>query len=541
MILFLVESFTKAKTISKYLGKDYLVKATGGHIKDLPEDRLGVDLETLNPTFLWRKGKKKLFDEIKKSSLKAQLVLLGTDPDREGEAISYFLWEELRKVIKIPIRRVYFYEITKSALQKAIKEQTNINMNLVKAQFARRVLDRLIGYLLSPELQKSLKTRGLSVGRVQSPALRLIVEREREIQSFKKKKFYYIKAVFEGFSAYLGVRFEKPDNAKPYLEKLKDVFFEVKEVQEWEEMVSPPKPFNTPELQKTANERLGFSVEKTTQLAQLLYEEGYITYPRTDAHRMSPEKATEFLQWIEENYGVEYVGKLRKFKEKAHVQSAHECIRPTSLVKKPPPGDSLKLFELILGRTLASLSTPAVLKNTKVMLAPLTQGIPFEFIAKGRTLIFDGWTRFEDYNFMEEKLPELEKGQILKPQKIILEERQTEPPKRYTEGSLVKKLESLGIGRPSTYATIIKTLKERGYVVVEKGYLKPTETAFLVLDYLMENFPKLVDYQYTAKMEEVLDLVEEGKKDWKSAVRELFKEITDGSPYPNKLPLPFDS
>jgi DNA topoisomerase-1 len=221
MILFLVESFTKAKTISKYLGKDYLVKATGGHIKDLPEDQLGVDLETLNPTFLWRKGKKKLFDEIKKSSLRAQLVLLATDPDREGEAISYFLWEELRKVKNIPIRRVYFYEITKSALQKAIKEQTNINMNLVKAQFARRVLDRLIGYLLSPVLQKSLNIRGLSVGRVQSPALRLIVEREREIQSFKKKKFYYIKAVFEGFSAYLDVRFEKPDNAKPYLEKLK--------------------------------------------------------------------------------------------------------------------------------------------------------------------------------------------------------------------------------------------------------------------------------------------------------------------------------
>jgi DNA topoisomerase-1 len=536
MILFLVESFTKAKTISKYLGKDYLVKATGGHIKDLPEDQLGVDLETLNPTFLWRKGKKKLFDEIKKNSLRAQLVLLATDPDREGEAISYFLWEELRKVKNIPIRRVYFYEITKSALQKAIKEQTNINMNLVKAQFARRVLDRLIGYLLSPVLQKSLNIRGLSVGRVQSPALRLIVEREREIQSFKKKKFYYIKAVFEGFSAYLDVRFEKPDNAKPYLEKLKDAFFEVKEVQEWEEMVPPPKPFNTPELQKTANERFGFSVEKTTRLAQLLYEEGYITYPRTDAHRMSPEKATEFLQWIEENYGVEYVGKLRKFKEKAHVQSAHECIRPTSLAKKPPPGDSLELFELIVGRTLASLSTPAVLKNTKVMLTPLTQGIPFDFIAKGRTLIFDGWTRFEEHDFREEKLPKLEKGQILKPQKIILEERQTEPPKRYTEGSLVKKLESLGIGRPSTYATIIKTLKERGYVVVEKGYLKPTETAFLVLDYLMENFPKLVDYQYTAKMEEVLDLVEEGKKDWKSAVRELFKEITDGSPYPNKLP-----
>ncbi len=536
MIIFLVESFTKAKTIAKYLGKDYLVRATGGHIKDLPEDQLGVDLETLTPTFCWKKGKKKLFEEVKKTSLKAQMVLLGTDPDREGEAISYFLWEELRKTKKIPIKRVYFYEITKPALQKAIREQTDINMNLVKAQFARRVLDRLIGYLLSPQLQRTLKVRGLSVGRVQSPALRLIVEREREIQSFKRKKFYYIKAVFEDFSAYLGVRFEKPENAKPYLEKLKDALFEVKEVQEWEEEVPPPKPFNTPELQKTANERLGFSVEKTTKLAQQLYEEGYITYPRTDAHRMNPEKAREFLQWIEENHGKDYVGKLRKFKEKAHVQSAHECIRPTSLVKKPQAGDSLSLFDLILKRTLASLSTPALLKNTKVVLTPLVGDFSLEFVAKGRVLTFDGWTRLEGYDLREEKLPKLEEGQVLKPQKVFLEERQTEPPKRYTEGSLVKKLESLGIGRPSTYATIIKTLKERGYVVVDKGYLKPTDTAFLVLDYITENFPKLIDYQYTAKMEEVLDMVEEGKKDWKSAVRELFKEITAESSYPDKLP-----
>ncbi len=529
MILFLVESFTKASTISKYLGKDYLVMATGGHIKDLPDYMLGVDLETLEPTFFWKRGKKKLFNKIKKVSRQARLVLLGTDPDREGEAISYFLWEELKKVNSIPIKRVYFYEITKSSLQKAIKEQTEIDMNLVKAQFARRVLDRLIGYLLSPELQRSLKTRGLSVGRVQSPALRLIVEREREIQSFKKKKFYYINVVFDDFSAYLDLKFDKREDAEPYLEILEDASFKVKKIEEWEEMVPPPKPFNTPELQRAANEKLGFSVEKTTKLAQYLYEKGYITYPRTDAHRMSPEKAAEFLQWIEENYGEEYVGRLRKFREKAHVQSAHECIRPTSLFRKPPPGDGRKLFELIMSRTLASLSTPAIVKNTKVVLRPLTKELSLDFIAKGRVLIFDGWTIFEDYEFREEKLPKLKKGQILKPKKIILEERQTEPPKRYTEGSLVKKLEALGIGRPSTYATIVKTLKARDYVVAEKGYLKPTDIAFVVLDYLMENFPKLVDYKYTAQMEEMLDLVENGKKNWKSAVRTLFKKILDES------------
>ncbi len=529
MILLLVESFTKASTIGKYLGKGYLVMATGGHIKDLPDDRLGVDLETLEPSFLWKRGKKKLFDKIKKIGRQVQLILLGTDPDREGEAIAYFLWEELKKVVNVPIKRIYFYEITESAIQKAIKERTEININLVKAQFARRVLDRLIGYLLSPELQKSLRTKGLSVGRVQSPALRLIVEKEKEIQSFEKKKYYYINAVFENFSAQLNLRFEKREEANSYVEILKNTLFEVKEIREWDEAVPPPKPFNTPDLQKTANEKLGFTVEKTTKLAQDLYEEGYITYPRTDAHRMSPEKAAEFLQWIEENYGKEYVGRLRKFREKAHVQSAHECIRPTSLFKKPSSGDHRKLFDLILNRTLASLSTPAVVKNTEVVLTPLIKKHSLKFIAKGRTLIFDGWTRFEDYQFREETLPKLKKGQVLKPKKIILEERETEPPKRYTEGSLVKKLEALGIGRPSTYATIVKTLKTRGYAIVGKSYLKPTDTAFLVLDYLMQNYPKLVDYKYTAKMEEVLDEVENGKKNWKTAVKTLFKEIIDES------------
>ncbi len=527
MILFLVESFTKASTIGKYLGRDYLVMATGGHIKDLPDDRLGVDLETLEPTFFWKRGKKKLFDKFEKIGRQVQLVLLGTDPDREGEAIAYFLWEELKKIVNVPIKRIYFYEITKSALQKAINEQTDINMNLVKAQLARRVLDRLIGYLLSPELQKSLRTKGLSVGRVQSPALRLIVEREKEIQSFEKKKYYYINAVFENFSAQLDFMFEEREDAKLYLEMLKDALFEVMKVREWEEMVPPPKPFNTPELQKTANEKLGFSVEKTTKLAQELYEEGYITYPRTDAHRMNPEKAAEFLRWIEENYGSKYVGKLRNFREKAHVQSAHECIRPTSLSKKPTTGDHRKLFELIMNRTLASLSTPAVIKNNEVVLIPLIENPSLKFIAKGKILIFDGWSRFEDYQFRQEMLPELKKGQVLKPKRLILEERETEPPKRYTEGALVKKLEVLGIGRPSTYATIVKTLKTRGYVIVGKNHLKPTDTAFLVLDYLMENYPNLVDYKYTAKMEEVLDQVESGEKNWKTAVKALFKEIVN--------------
>ncbi len=533
MILFVVESFTKAKTISKYLGKGYLVKASGGHIKDLPEDELGVDLETLTPFFEWRKGKRKVFEDIKRHAINSELILLGTDPDREGEAISYFFWEELRKTKK-PIYRVYFYEVTEEAIKKAIKEKRSIDFNLVKAQFARRVLDRLIGYLLSPELCKELKQRGLSVGRVQSPALRLIVEREREIQAFRRKKFYYVKVVFEDFHAYLEVRFEKPENAKPYMEKLKNAFFEVKQVERWQEKVAPPKPFNTPELQRASNERLKLSVEKTMKIAQALYEEGFITYPRTDAHRMNEKKAQEFLAWIEKHYGKDYVGTLRRFKEKAHVQSAHECIRPTNLYKKPEGKEELLLFELILGRTLASLSTPAVLENQRVTLVPIGQE-NLEIVAKGRVLIFDGWSKFYPHDFLQQKLPKLKEGQVLKPKQILLEERQTQPPKRYTEGSLVKKLEDLGIGRPSTYSTIVKTLKERGYVVVEKGELKPTPIAFQVVDFLMQNFPKLVDYSYTAKMEELLDLVEEGKKDWKETVRHLFNEIIAGNLYQDKL------
>ncbi|WP_448584356.1 type I DNA topoisomerase [Thermocrinis sp.] len=533
MILFIVESFTKAKTISKYLGKGYLVKASGGHIKDLPEDDLGVDLETLTPFFCWRKGKKKVFEDIKKHALSSQLILLGTDPDREGEAISYFFWEELKKTKK-PIQRVYFYEITEESIKKAVKEPKSIDFNLVKAQFARRVLDRLIGYILSPELQKALGQRGLSVGRVQSPALRLIVEREREIQAFRKKKFYYVKVVFDDFHAYLDIRFEKPENAKPYIEKLKNTFFEVKQVEVWEEKVAPPKPFNTPELQRSANERLKLSVELTMKIAQTLYEEGFITYPRTDAHRMNEKKAKEFLAWIEKHYGKDYVGTLRKFKEKAHVQSAHECIRPTNLYKRPEGKEKLLVFELIVGRTLASLSTPAILENQKVILVPVGQE-KLELIAKGRILTFDGWSKFYPHDFLQQTLPRLEKGQILKPKQVVLEERQTQPPKRYTEGSLVKKLEDLGIGRPSTYSTIVKTLKERGYVVLKEGELKPTPLAFQVLDFLMQNFPRLVDYSYTARMEELLDLVEEGKKDWKETVRYLFNEIKAGSPYQDKL------
>ncbi|RMH01071.1 MAG: type I DNA topoisomerase [Aquificota bacterium] len=527
----MVESPTKAKTIQKYLGSGWVVKATLGHIKDLPEEGLGVDEETLKPKFVWVKGKKKLVEELKRLSAKAQEVYIGTDPDREGEAIAYFVYKELYPV-NPKLYRVVFYEITPESIKSAIKNAGSINMNLVYAQFARRILDRLIGYRLSPYLWKEFNNRRLSVGRVQSPALRLIVEREREIENFKKKEYYYIKLVFEKdgveFSALWEYRFEKPSNAEPFIKKLSEAFFEVAKIERKRELKEPPKPFITASLQATANQVLKLSVDEVQKIAQRLYEEGYITYPRTDSHRMNENKAQEFIAYIRENYGEQYAGRLRRFKTKETTQGAHECIRPTSLKKPPLQGKELALYELILARTLASLSTPAEFLNTRILIKPICpqkgcEGIVF--VAKGRELTFEGYLRFYPENVELARLPQLKEGEVLKPKKVTLEKRQTQPPPRYTEGTLVKKLEELGIGRPSTYATIVKTLKSRGYVVEEKAYLKPTEIAYMVVDYLLEHVPKVPDYRFTSYMERELDLVEEGKEDWKTTVRKLFQEV----------------
>ncbi|MFN4013653.1 MAG: type I DNA topoisomerase, partial [Aquificaceae bacterium] len=531
--LFIVESPTKAKTIGKYLGKGWVVSATRGHIRDLPPDSLGVDEETLRPHFVWIRGKRALMEKIKKVAQRAQVIYIGTDPDREGEAIAYFVYKELER-LKKPLKRVVFFEITKESIKQALENPTDINQNLVKAQFARRILDRLIGYKLSPYLWKAFKRNTLSLGRVQSPALRLIVEREREILSFRKKEYYYIKVIFEKdgveFSALWDYRFEKPENAKPYLEKIKDALFEVLEYEEKEEKRQPPAPFITSTLQSTANALLKMKVEEAQKIAQSLYEEGYITYPRTDSHRMNPKKAQEFMSYIQKAYGKEYVGFLRNFKERASAQGAHECIRPTSTEIPPLQGKALALYQLIFKRTLASLSSPALLKKKTALLAPIYEkkkGEDIKLLAKGKELIFDGYLRIYPEELELSSLPRLEKGELLKAKDIKLEKRQTQPPQRYTEGSLVKKLEELGIGRPSTYAVIIKTLRDRGYVVEEKGYLKPTDLAFEVIDFIKSNFPKVVDYKFTSMMEGGLDEVEEGKRDWKSMVKDFFREIVE--------------
>jgi DNA topoisomerase-1 len=535
MKLFIVESPTKARTIQRYLGKDFKVKATLGHIKDLPPKGLGVDEESLRAQYVYLKGKKKVVQEIKRAAKRADRIYIGTDPDREGEAIAYFLKQELSKVSPAEVKRARFYEITKEAIKNSLEEASEIDMNLVHSQFARRILDRLIGYKLSPKLWKALKDFKLSAGRVQSPTLRLIVDREIEIQNFKEKKYYYVKAeaLKEGKSFILtyDYRYEKPSDAKDIAKRIENGVFSVLSIQSRREKLQAPKPFTTSSLQAEANAKLGLSVEKTQKLAQTLYEMGLITYPRTDSLRMNRKVAKKFMEYITTAFGGEYSGKLRKFKEKPISQGAHECIRPTGVKPDPPiDGELLSLYRLIFNRTIASLMAPAEIERTEVKVlveAPKLKR-PIEMIAKGTTLSFDGWCRTYPCSLEEKHIPPLDIGEVLSIDRVYVEQRKTTPPPRYTEGSLVKTLEKLGIGRPSTYATLIKTLKGRGYIKNHKGKLIPTEKAFAVVEFLKLNFPLLMDYSFTAKMEGKLDMVEKGKMNWKSVVKESFENILEG-------------
>ena len=532
MNLFIVESPTKAKTIQRYLGKGFLVKATFGHIKDLPSKELGVDEETLSARYVYVKGKKKVVLQIKKLSKEAETVYIGTDPDREGEAIAYFVKKEIERTAR-DIKRAVFYEITPSAIRESIAKAGNINMNMVHAQFARRILDRLIGYRISPLLWRAFRNYRLSAGRVQSPALRLIVEREREIESFKVKKYYYVKALLEKdgrqFVATYDYRYENPSDAKEIADRIRDAIYAVLKVEKKEEKIAPPKPFITSSLQSEANARLGFSTDRTQSIAQKLYEQGLITYPRTDSYRMNAQKAREFMKYIEQRFGTEYVGRLRRFRERPTSQGAHECIRPTSLHRNAGKGEYAQLYQLIESRTLASLMADMLVEKETAYIEVSSPKLkkPITMIAKGLKVLFSGWSEVYPSDIKEEGLPWLEKGDILRLVKVYVEEKKTQPPPRYTEGSLVKTLEKLGIGRPSTYATIVRTLKQRGYVHTRKRALVPTEIAFQVVDFLMERFPTLMDYEFTAMMEKALDEVEEGKRDWKGVVREFMNRVME--------------
>ncbi|MDW8237533.1 MAG: DNA topoisomerase, partial [Aquificaceae bacterium] len=384
--LLIVESPTKARTLTKLLGSGFVIVATAGHLKDLPKNYLGVDLETLEPSFVWLSGKKRLVEKILSLAKTSDTIFIATDPDREGEAIASTLGEVLKNLER-PVFRISLYELTREAIFKAIENPSGIHSGLVSAQLARRVLDRLVGYLLSPKASRALKMKGSSVGRVQSPAIRLIVDRERKIEGFKPKTSYYIKAVFqEGFEAIWDYAFEKPESAKTFLDKFKDLPFEVVKAESWQERILPPRAFKTATLQQVASQSLSIGVAKVQALAQILYETGYITYPRTDSTRINYEKAIEIQKYIRKVYGDRYVGIIYEDKT-----SAHECIRPVSIRKKPPEGILGELYLLIFKMTLASLSAPAIFEKSKLYLRPLGQSQ--DFVASGERLIFDGFLR----------------------------------------------------------------------------------------------------------------------------------------------------
>ncbi|WP_457636467.1 type I DNA topoisomerase [Persephonella sp.] len=536
----IVESPKKAREIQKYLGKDYSVKATVGHFKDLPEKEMGVDLKTFKPKFIIKSpNHRKMLSQIKKLSQDAE-VFIATDPDREGYAIGYFMYEELKKKAK-DIKRAEFHEITPKHIKEIIKKAPKFeetNFGLFEAFLGRRVGDRIVGYILSPIASKEIGGR-FSVGRVQSPAVRLVVEREREILAFKPTPYYVLSAVLEKdgiqfVSFYEKQRLENKELAEKIYSDIKNEKTAVViDIQKKQVKQSPKPPFTTSVLQQTANSQLRFSPEKTMMLAQDLFENGLITYHRTDSVRISDEAVKNIRKFIKEHFGQEYLPpKAKRYKSKNSQADAHEAIRITNFVplekqkqliqEKGLTEDHFKLLKLIYQRTVASQMKEAVYERTTAKFD--IKGYTFK--TTGSVIAFDGYKKVYNIEDKEDtqKLPPLKKGEAVKKVDQKLEEKWTKPPPRYTEGSLVKKLEELGIGRPSTYATIMKTIKDRGYVVKEGNALKPTEAAYELIDYLDKKYHWVVDYDFTKRMEQFLDYVEQKKKDWKEFVKQLYEK-----------------
>jgi DNA topoisomerase-1 len=545
MQLVIVESPTKAKTISKFLGKDFKILASFGHVRDLPERKFGVDIKNdFKPTYVIIPKARERIKELKKAAEKAKLVILSTDPDREGEAIAYHLVYLLKLGRKKPYWRIVFHEITEEAIREALKNPRKIDMNLVNAQQARRILDRIVGYKLSPLLWRKI-AKGLSAGRVQSVALRLIVERERKIKVFKPQEYWTIEALLrkkedeKEFKAQLtkkkgkilpqlGIRTER--EAKKIIEELKDAQFKVLKIEKKERKRKPPEPFTTSTLQQTAWQKLRFAAKTTMSLAQQLYEMGLITYHRTDSLSLSELALKQAKEYILEKFGQKYF-KQRKYKTKSKVaQEAHEAIRPTEVEKMPTlleeklNSQQLKLYELIWRRFLASQMSEAIFDATKIEILAKDYG----FSATGQILKFDGFLKIYPIQFEELELPEVRKGEILKLIKLTPTQHFTQPPPRYTEATLIKELEKHGIGRPSTYAPILSTIQERNYVKKdEKKRFYPTAVGYLVNDLLVKHFPEIVDIKFTAKMEENLDKIANGKKDWILTLKEFYEPFAE--------------
>jgi len=579
--LLIVESPAKARTLNKILGRDYEVLASVGHVKDLPEKELGVDVtDRFAPKYVVIPGKEKVIRELKAASKKAERVFLAPDPDREGEAIAYHIAIEIgdKKSMNGKIYRVSFHEITERAVREALEHPGKIDINKVEAQQARRILDRLVGYNLSPLLWRKVR-RGLSAGRVQSVAVRLVVDREREVEKFEPQEYWTIEALLEGERrSSLPAKLHSFDG-KPVIERspLKDKFligneeeakkitvslagrpYLVQSVERRKRKKSPPAPLRTSTLQQEAFNRFGFTTKKTMMLAQQLYEGielgpegsvGLITYMRTDSVRVAPEAEEWARKLIVQKFGPEYAPEAPpKYKSGPGAQEAHECIRPT-YAERPPESvkqylgkDQLKVYTLVWQRFLASQMAPAELEQTTIAIK--ASGAPDAvFRASGSVIKFEGFRKLFKESVSEEGeealLPEIKEGEKLKLLELKPAQHFTQPPPRYSEASLVKALEEKGIGRPSTYAAILSTIQDRKYVEKDSGRLKPTDLGVLVNDLLVERFPDLMDVSFTARMEDDLDLIESGDMEWEKVIREFYtpfdREVKEAIQTPGKV------
>ncbi len=536
--LIIVESPTKAKTIAKFLGQGFKVESSFGHVRDLPKSKMGVDIDhDFTPQYLIPVKAKKRVAELKKLAGKASLIYYATDEDREGEAISWHLDELFGHPASA--QRIAFHEITKKAVEEALKNPRALNLNLVNAQQSRRILDRLVGYELSPFLWKKV-AKGLSAGRVQSVAVRLIVEREREIKAFRAEEYWTIEATFAKdshefaatFYSLAGQKLEKfsitnAEEAKKIVAAVLGRQFKVLSIEQKRSSKNPPAPFTTSTLQQRANRGLGFSAKQTMVIAQQLYEGvdlgpegsvGLITYMRTDSLNLAEQFLAEAQAVIKEKFGPAYALGAKRYQAKSKLaQEAHEAIRPTNPALTPESlrqyldSRQYKLYDLIWRRTLASQMPSAELLGTTI---DLTEGAGYVFRATGTIVTFDGFLKVLPHANGQTDLPVLREGQEVVTKAILPSQHFTEPPARYSEAALVKALEEYGIGRPSTYAPTIATIQSRNYVTLEEKKLKPTDIGMLVSDLLVENFPNVVDYSFTARVEDEFDKIAEGQEDW---------------------------
>ena len=536
--LLIVESPTKGNTIKKFLGPDYEVLSSYGHIRDLPKGELGIDLENnFEPKYVTPTRARKTASFLKKQAEKVDSVILATDQDREGEAIAWHLTKTLNLEGKKPYQRIVFHEITKQAIEEALKNPGEIDMKLVNAQQARRVLDRIVGYKLSPFLWKKI-ARGLSAGRVQSVAVRLIVEREREIEKFVPQEYWSIEALVRPqaadikneFSAMLvkkegktldRLEIKNQEEANKIVKELQGAEYKIEDLEKKEVKKNPLAPFTTSTLQQEAWRRFKWPAKFTMRIAQKLYETGNITYHRTDSLNLSGLALNVAKKFITENYGNEYY-QFRKYKTKGRAQEAHEAIRPAYPEKKQIKSDDRgsRLYELIWQRFVACQMSQAVFDSTTIDI----KADKYSFRANGQILKFDGFLKIYPIKYQESTLPPLKINEILELIKLTHSQHFTQPPPRFTEASLIKALEKEGIGRPSTYAPIISTVQERNYIEKDANRcFKPTEIGTVVNDLLVQHFPKIVDIGFTADMEEDLDRIALGEKEWVKIIEDFYK------------------